>query len=140
MTSLTQLRAALKSIIETTLTSVTVYDLVPESINAPAVIVVPKTADYEKAFGRGFDTHTFELLVIVSRADDQVAQSAIDPYVTGAGASSIRQIVWNARTLGLSDSEARVTQMTGYGDTFTFGNIDYFGARLTVEVLTSGTA
>jgi hypothetical protein len=141
MSSLAQIRTALVATITATLTELSGYDKVPESINTPAVVVLPKTTDFGKAFGRGLDGYTFEALVIVSRADDVLAQTNLDPYVTGAGASSIRQVVWNAKDLGLSDgTEARVTGMTGYGDTFTFGNVDYFGARLTVEVISPGAA
>lgn len=141
MASLAAIRTALVTTISGALTGVSGYETVPGSINVPAFMVVPKMTNFEGAFGRGLDTYTFDVIVIVSRADDQLAQTNLDPYITGAGASSIRQAVWNARTLGLSDgTEARVTGMTGYGDLFTFGTIDYFGARLTVEVLTSGTA
>lgn len=141
MASLAQIRTALKTTITTALTELSGYDKVPEAVNVPAVVVLPKTTDFEKAFGRGFDGYTFDVLVLVARADDVLAQTKLDPYITGAGSSSIREAVWNARALGLTDgTEARVTGMTGYGDTFTFGNVDYFGARLTVEVITSGTA
>lgn len=139
MASLAAIRTALVTTIDTALTGVSGYETVPGSINVPAFMVVPKMTNFEGAFGRGLDTYTFDVIVIVSRADDQLAQTNLDPYITGAGASSIRQAVWNARDLGIG-VEARVTGMTGYGDTFTFGTTDYFGARLTVEVLTSGTA
>jgi hypothetical protein len=141
MASLAAIRTALKTTITAALTELTGYDKVPEAVNVPAVIILPKTTDFGRTFGRGLDGHAFEAIVLVARADDVLAQTKLDPYVTGAGTSSIRQAVWNTRALGLADgTEAIVTGMTGYGDTFTFGGTDYFGARLTVEVSTSGTA
>lgn len=139
MSSLAEIRTALASTIKAAVSDLHDYEVVPESVNVPAFIVVPRSTDFERAFGRGLDVYTFDVIVVVSRADDRLAQSKVDPYITGAGSSSIRQAIWNTRALGIG-VEARVTGMTGYGDTLTFGTTDYFGARLTVEVLTSGTA
>lgn len=139
MASLAEIRTALVATITASIPALFGYDRVPESLNVPAVMILPKSTDFQKAFGRGMDGYTFEAIVLVGRADDQLAQSKLDPYVTGAGDSSIREAVWNARDLGIG-VEASVTGMSGYGDTFTFGTVDYFGARLAVDVITDGTA
>ena len=139
MASLTAIRTALKDTIEAAVTDVQGYDTVPESINVPAVVVAPRTTDFGRAFGRGQDAYSFDVIVLVGRADDTLAQLALDPYVNGFGSSSIRQAIFNARDLGIG-VDASVTGMADYGATYTFGSIDYVGARLTVDVLTSGTA
>lgn len=139
MPSLSTIRTALKTTIEAAVTGISGYDTVPESINVPAFVVAPRSTDFQRAFGRGMDAYSFDVIVLVSRSDDRIAQLALDPYVNGFGSSSVRQAIWNARDLGIS-VDAAVTGMSDYGATYTFGNTDYIGARLAVEVLTSGTA
>jgi hypothetical protein len=141
MASLTQIRTALESTISAAVSGIQGYATVPEVTNLPAFVVVPRSSEFGRAMGRGLDGYTFDVIVLVSRSDDQLAQAALDPFVNGFGSSSIRQAVWNTRTLGLTDgTEATVTGMSDYGAPFDVGDIDNVGARLTVEVLTSGTA
>lgn len=140
MASLAEIRSALAAAIEAAVADLTGYETVPESVNAPAFLVVPRLSNFETVFGRGTDQHIFDVIVLVSRRDDELAQLDLDPYVTGAGSSSIRQALWNDRTLGGVVDEARVTGMTDYGATFPVGLVDFVGARLTVEVMASGTA
>jgi hypothetical protein len=139
MASLSAIRTALKTTIAASVTGLSGYENVPESINPPAFMVVPRTTDFQKAFGRGLDSYTFDVIVLISRRDDELAQTDLDPYITGAGTKSIRQAIFNAADLGIGVT-AQVTGMADYGATYPVGNTDYVGARLTVEVLTSGTA
>lgn len=141
MASLSAIRTALKTTIAAGVTGIQGYETVPEVTNLPAFVVIPRSTDFTGAFGRGLDTYLFDVIVLVSRRDDQLAQLDLDPYVNGFGSSSIRQAVFNARNLGLADgTDATVTGMSDYGATYDVGDIDNVGARLTVQVLTSGTA
>jgi len=143
MASLSEIRTALKATIETAVSGLTGYETVPEAVNVPAFLVVPRATEYSKTFARGFDSYTFDVIVLVSRSDDRLAQLALDPYITGSGDASVRQAIWNNRSLGIGTDadtvEATVTAMAEYGATYTFGNTEYAGARLSVTVLTSGT-
>lgn len=139
MASLAQIRTALASTITSTISGLEGHDKVPESINVPGFMVVPRSTDFDKAFGRGLDGYGFDVIILVSRSVDELAQSALDDYVNGFGPKSIRQAVWNNRALGL-DVEATVTGMSDYGATFEVGGVEYVGARLATDVLTSGTA
>lgn len=138
MASLTQIRTAIVETITGTVSGIQGYETVPESVNLPAFVVIPRATDFNRAMGRGFDGYTFDVIVLVSGADDQLAQTMLDPYVNGFGSSSIRAAIFGTR-LGI-DVDATVTGMTDYAGTFNVGGIDYVGARLTVDVLTSGTA
>lgn len=140
MASLTEIRTALALTLKNTINGLACYPLVPESVNVPAAMVAPRDSDFQLAMGRGFDGYGLDVIVLVGRADDQVAQLALDDYVNGFGDKSIRQAVWNARDLGLSGVEANVTGMSDYGATFEVGGVDYVGARLAVKVLTPGTS
>lgn len=140
MSSVSQIRTALKDTITAANSAVFGYQQIPESVNVPAAIIVPRSSDFVIAMGRGADAHEFDVIVLVGRADDSLAQTAVDAYVTGAGASSIRQAIFNARGLGLSDCDAHVYGMESYGAEWDIGGINYVGAVLKVRVHTSGTA
>ena len=89
---------------------------------------------------RGTDLYTFDMLVAVQRADSRTAQDKLDAFITGSGSSSIRQIIFNNRTLGLSDTDARVVNMTNYAADVNLNGIDGVGANMTIEVFTKGSS
>lgn len=140
MASISQIRTALTSTITGAIPGLEGHAKVPESINVPAFMVIPRETDFTVAMGRGVDKPGLDVVVLVSRSDDELAQLALDDYVNGFGPKSIREAVWNNRSLGLTNTEATVVRMSDYGALFEVGGVDYVGARLAVDVLTSGTA
>lgn len=140
MASVKAIRDGLKSTIAAAIPGLNGYDTVADSVNLPAFVVVPASADFNVAMGRGADTHNFDVYVLTSWRESGLAQDDLDDYVTGAGAKSIRQAVFNAPTLGLTNTHAHVSGMRGYGARFDVAEIEHVGAILTVSVLTSGTA
>lgn len=142
MAALAAIRTAIKTTLEANITDLRVHDTIPDSISPPALVVAPaeSAADFQVAMGRGLDTWNFDLLVLVSMTTARIAQDALDAYVTGAGASSIRQAIFNNKTLGLDDVDARVASVSKYDFTYTVGSIDYAGATLRLIVHTSGTS
>jgi len=141
MASLSAIREALKATLVDAVTDIHGYANVPEVSNLPAVVVAPRSAEFQVAMARGMDVYMLDLIVLVSRRDDDLAQYDLDEYVTGAGVKSIRQAVWNNRTLGLADTEASVTgwRPDSYGAQFNIGDLDHVGVVLTVRVSTPGT-
>jgi len=109
-------------------------------VNAPATVVVPVTADFVVAMGRGADTWELDLVVVVPYGDERTAQNKLDSYVTGAGASSIRQVIFANRTLGLASTDAHIARMSKYGELMTIGQVEYLTATLRLTVHTTGTA
>lgn len=140
MASLAQIRTGLKTTIEAAVTGMFGYNQVPEVANLPAFVVVPRETDFVVAMGRGVDTYEFDVIVMVSRRDDGLAQTDLDAYITGAGASSLRQAIFNAPTLGLAGTHAHVYRMESYGATWEVAEINHVGAALKVRVTTTGTA
>lgn len=141
MSSLGAIRTAIKTTIEAQISGLKCYDNVADATNVlPAVVVMPFTSDFEKAMGRGTDQWSFDLLVLVSSGDLTIGQKSLDDYVSGAGTKSIREKIFQNKTLGLSDVDAHVSQMLEYGMRFTNAEVPHIGARLRLEVFTSGTA
>lgn len=141
MASLDDVRGAIKTTIEANISTLHAYKYVPEAANVlPCVVIIPFTSDFAQAMGRGLDEWVFDLLVLVSASDDLVRQAELDSYVTGGGSSSIRQMIFNNRTLGLTSTDAYVSEMTEYGMRFPAAEIDHIGARLKLIVHTIGTS
>lgn len=140
MASLSAIRDAIKTTITANITGLEVYDTVPDVAIVPAVVVWPNEADFDVAMGRGTDSYEFDLFVLCQRAVADEGQDALDDYVTGAGASSIRQAMFNNRTLGLTNVDAHVSGMSRYGGQFDTAQIPHIGAVLRLIVHTIGTA
>lgn len=141
MADLDDIRDAIASTITTNITSLHGYGTVPDAANVlPAIVVIPFTADFTQAMGRGLDEWIFDVLVLVSTSEVAIRQNELDSYVTGAGSNSIRQAIFNNRTLGLSNTDAYVSEMTEYGMRFPVSEIEHIGARLKIVVHTIGTA
>jgi len=140
MASLTAIRSGIKDTVEAAIPDIQGYNTVPEVANLPAFVVVPGPADFAVAMGRGVDTYEFDVIVLVSPRDHELGQYDLDEYLTGAGTKSVRQAIWNAKTLGLADTEAFVYASRNYGAQFAIGDLPHIGAVLKVRVTTPGTA
>lgn len=140
MATLAAVRDAIVTTVAAAVTSLTVYDTIPGVTNLPALVISPASADFNVTMGRGTDTWQFDLFVMVAVPTEDLAQDALDGYVTGAGANSIRAAVFAARTLGLADTNAHVSAMTNYNISFPGAGIDHMAATLRLVVHTLGTA
>ena len=140
MATMSEIRDGLKTTIGT-ISGLRVYDIVPDqAINFPVALFIPTSIEFDLAMQRGTDRYEFELTVAVQRADSRTAQDKLDAYVTGSGSSSIRQAIYNNRTLGLDNTDARVVGMNNYAGDVSLNGIDGVGANLTIEVYTNGSS
>lgn len=141
MAALGAIRDAIKATVEANVAGLRVHDTVPDQIVLPALLILPSEADFDTTFGRGWDTHQIDLFVMTSRVALRTSQDALDAFVTGGGSQSIRQAIFNNRTLGLTDgTEAHISGMSRYGGSFPTAGIDHIGAALRLVVTTPGTA
>lgn len=140
MAGLEEIRDAIKATVDGNVSGLRAYDTVPDIVNLPALLVLPVESDFAVTAARGFDRHTFDLFVMVSRTVPRVGQDSLDAFVTGAGPQSVRAVIFANRTLGLAGTDASITGMSRYGGTFAAANIDHIGAALRLVVTTPGTA
>ena len=139
MATMAQIRDGLKTTISN-ISGLRVYDTVPDqAINFPVCLFIPTSIEFDLAMQRGTDRYEFELTVAVQRADSRTAQDKLDAFVTGSGSSSIRQIIYNNKSLGLSDTDARVVNMSNYAADVSLNGIDGVGANLEIQVYTKGS-
>jgi hypothetical protein len=142
MASLSAIRTAVKTTLQDAIPGLHAYDTIPDVPNVlPCAVVMPSTADFLVAMGRGADTWMFDLLVLVGTGDVDAAQYQLDGFVSGAGAGSIREAIWQNRGLGLEDgTDAHVAAMTGYNLQFSAATMEHLGATLRLVVHTAGAA
>jgi len=139
--SLQEVRDGLKTTLENNIEGLRVYDVVPDyAINFPVAIVLPVNINFNVAMQRGTDQYTFDILVAVERGNSRTAQDKLDAYITGQGSSSLRQAIFNNRTLGLDNTDANVTGVSNYAADVNLNGIDAIGANISLEVFTKGTS
>lgn len=140
MASLRTVRDALAAAI-TASVDIQGYANVPEAVNLPAFVVMPRTGDFMVAMGRGGVTYTFDVFVLVSRRDDDLAQYDLDDYIEPVGSQSVSAAIWDARdSLAAQGMDVHVRGWSQYGARWDIGDIAHVGAALEVQVLTNPNA
>jgi len=139
--SLQEVRDGIKTTLENNIDGLRVYDVVPDyAINFPVAIVLPTSILFNVAMQRGTDLYNFDILVAVERGNSRTAQDKLDQYITGQGSSSLRQAIFNNRTLGLDNTDATITGVGNYAADVNLNGIDAIGANLSLDVYTKGTS
>jgi len=140
MATMAQIRDGLKTTVSN-ISDLRCYDVIPDNaINFPVALFIPTNIEFDLAMQRGTDLYTFDMIVAVQRTDARTAQDKLDEFVSGSGSKSIRQIIYNNKTLGLADTDARVVNMTNYSADFNLNGIDGIGANFEIEVYTKGSS
>lgn len=118
---------------------------VPDMATEPMVWVKPGVINYDRAYGpHGFEQLDFEIVLVVSRADDIAAQINLDKYIHGTGALSIKAAVEAGREqyggtayLGVFE-DCWVSKVDSY-NYYLLGDARFLGATLTLTVIGKGT-
>jgi hypothetical protein len=140
MASFSAVRTALATRLAT-ITSLHVYDTIPGTVEVPAAIVTVPSGQfvtYDTAMARGADDLTFSVLLLVSPADDGIAQDALDAYLAGSGALSIKTAVEGDPDLGNTADYVVVSGASDYG-LHDVAGISYWGCRFPVTIGVVGT-
>lgn len=145
MATMQEIRKALADRIETLLDKEwTVYPIVPDAINAPALYIDPDRPfiDYQQAFRSGQACWKFALTPLVNRIDDESAQGdlglLLDPF--GPLITGLQDGV-DAEGLPLNDvltelvAYVEVLTATRYG-AYRIGHASYYGVQILIEVRT----
>lgn len=113
MASLSDIRSGIATNLGT-ISGLRTAAFVPDEPKPPIAIVFPENITFDTAFGRGLDTFTFTVQVIVSKVSDRNAQSNLDGYCNPSGASSVKAAIESDRTLGGLVQDLRVTEARDY--------------------------
>jgi len=104
---------------------------IPDNPNPPIAVILPQGVEYDNTFGRGMNTYTFAVTVIVGRVSERSGQNALDAYVSSTGLSSIKLAIESDKTLNGKAFDLRVTDSRNYGE-LTVGEVTYLSAEFTV--------
>lgn len=132
--SITQVRTALASVITTAVPALNGYHTVPDVTQVPAVVVRPGHCNFVVGMGN-CQEWIYEVYVLVARTDSVINQDQLDTYLSATGASSVVAAIRANPTLGLTNADAVVFEMTKYGGSWESARISHIGAQLNVRVL-----
>lgn len=92
-----------------TIKGMRVYDLIPDVIVPPCAIVGQLDLTFDLNNSRGLDQANVDVFVIVQRFSERTGQDALDKYLAGSGADSIKAAIESDLTLGGACNTLRVT-------------------------------
>lgn len=133
MAALTDISEGLKNAL-LNIDGVRAFDYVPDQLPVPCGVVTPESVEYDTTMRRGADTYLMNVSMIVARATDRWAQSALAGYVAGSGDSSVKAAIEADPTLGGVAQTLRVTR-AGSISRYQQGDVTYLVVEFTVEVI-----
>jgi len=122
-----------------TIVGLRVFEYTVDSVAPPGAIVgLPETITFDETYGRGSDSMTLPLWVMVALSSDRAANAELAAYLDGSGAKSVKATVdgTNANTYTSCDT---VTITTAEPDYYTSGGVEMLGAKFTVVITGSGS-
>ena len=133
---------AVADALETTLENISglkVFSEAEDIATPPWAIINHPSTEFDESMQRGLDLINFEVFIVVQRSNLRTALDNLQEYTTGSGSKSLRQVIFNNSTLGLSDTTARAVRI-GSADNVNLNGVDCLGATMEVQVYTKGSA
>jgi hypothetical protein len=134
MSTLAQIRDGISSTVSAAVSGLVCYDTVPDVTQVPALVILPSGCEYTVGMGK-CQNWSFELYVLCARTETRLAQDKLDAYLSLSGANSIPLALRSNPSLGLSDANAVLRRMSGYGGEFSSAKVPHVGAVLHLDVL-----
>ena len=134
MTTMSALRTKIATNLDT-IADLRVYAYVPDDPRPPVAYVIPSGVDFDTAMGRGADTYSFTVKVIVGRWSERTAQSTLDGYCDPSSSTSIKKAIESDRRLGGEAFDLRVESLRNYGPIILDDGITYLSAEFAVTVI-----
>lgn len=135
--NLTDVMAELAAKLEST--GARVSDYAADSIHPPAAFVgMPERIDFDQTYGRGSDTMTVPVVVLVARTDARAGHTLLKPYADGAGPKSVKAALDSSDTnTYVSCDIVRVS--TVEFPVYVAGDIKYLSAEFSVDIEGGGS-
>jgi hypothetical protein len=131
-----EIRAGLVDALKT-LPGLTVSPYRAANVQPPHAVIGLPQIEYDSTFGRGSDTLSLQILVYVSRADDELAQANLDEFLSGHGGRSLKTVLEDTNLTGLT--EASVTLLrTETGTASSADGSEWMTCSCDVRVVVSG--
>lgn len=108
----------------------------PDNPNPPIALVQLVQIEYDQAFQKGLVQYEFNIMVIVGRAAERIAQRKLDEYALDSGEQSIKAAIESDKQLNGAAYDVRVERMTNISS-IQLGDATYLVAEFFVTVLAS---
>lgn len=117
-----------------TIAGLRVHKEPPSTVNPPAAVVVFPDIEFDGTYGRGMDTLSLPVVLVISKAVDRVSRKQVTPYVSGSGAKSIKSVIESGTyttfdVVRVANVEFAVA---------TIGAVDYLTATFTLNIAGQG--
>ena len=120
-----------------TLPGLTVSPYRVANIQPPHAEIGLPQIEYDGTMGRGMDTLSLQIMVFVARHDEELAQAAIDEFVSGHDGQSLKTVLEDKDLTGLT--EASVTLLrTETGTASSLDGSEWMTCSCDVRVVVSG--
>lgn len=117
-----------------TIPKLRVYAYNVDKIPPPGAIVgLPESVDFDATYGRGVDTLTIPVWVMVARANAQASGTQLAAYLDGSGDRSVKAAVDSSNTNTYTSCD-EVTVTTAVPGSYTSGGVELLGVEFTVAV------
>lgn len=111
----------------------------PGAVTPPAAIVAyPTNGTFDATYGRGKDTMTGVVVVVVGNPTKQQTREAITKYIDGSGPESVKALLDADGYTSCDSDGVRVTDWDM--DVYTIGSTDYLAAVFQLDIVGPGTA
>jgi hypothetical protein len=107
--------------------------VIPEDPKPPVAVVIFDRVEYDTAFARGLDMYLFKVVVVMGRVNSRGTEEALDAYLSGDGATSLKVAIQKDRTLGGEANDLRVTSGENVRE-LVVGDITYVAADFLITV------
>jgi hypothetical protein len=107
------------------------------NIQPPHAVIGLPQIEYDTTFGRGSDTLSLQILVYVSRADDELAQANLDEFLSGHGDKSLKTVLEDPTLTGLTAASVTLLR-TETGTASTVDGSEWMTCSCDVRVVVSG--
>lgn len=133
MVAVADIRSGMAANLRTLTELAQVHEHLPGSLTPPSAAIRLVSITYDDTNARGLDAYEFEVLLVVSRKDDERAQQKLDSFLDKTGAHSVKTAIEADSSLGGSVADVHVQEVGSIGQ-ISWAGIAYLGAVITVEV------
>lgn len=111
----------------------------PDTIHPPTGFVdLPERIEYDQTYGRGLDSMTLHVFVVVAQVGDRSRHAEIRPYMDGSGTKSVKAALDSSSTSTYTSCHD-VTVSTVEPVYILIGETPYLAADFTVAVMGAGS-
>ena len=120
-----------------TLPGLTVSPYRAANVQPPHAVIGLPQIEYDGTMGRGMDTLSLQILVYVTRADEELAQASIDEFLSGHDGQSLKTVLEDTGLTGLTQASVTLLR-TETGTASSADGSEWMTCSCDVRVVVSG--